>query len=56
MKKEKLTYLSPLTETFVIRFEGNVMLTASQTASGGATFDDPLADIDDQSDAYDWGW
>ena len=22
MKKEKLTYLSPLTETFVIRFEG----------------------------------
>lgn len=34
MKKLKLTYLSPTTETLVVRFEGNVMQQASPLRYG----------------------
>ena len=54
MKKLKLTYLSPTTETLVVRFEG--VVCASQDATGGASFSTPNANVEDHSDDDDWGW
>ena len=34
MKKEKLTYLSPETETLVVRFEGGILTNSGGTEEG----------------------
>ena len=60
MNKEKLTYLSPETETLVIRFEGVVCTSPLQTLgllSGGGdgnSFGDTKAEVQDLSSGQDW--
>ena len=61
MNKQKQTYLSPETETLVIRFEGVVCTSPLQTLSlmsiGGSSddgFGDSAADVEDLSGAKWW--
>ena len=53
MKKQKQTYLSPETETLVVRFEVNIMSNPGGV-SGGGFGDTPKADVDDQSGENWW--
>ena len=61
MNKQKLTYLSPETETLVVRFEGVVCTSPLKTLGmmsigGGADdgFGDSAAEVQDLSDAKWW--
>ena len=60
MNKEKLTYLSPETETLVVRFEGVVCTSPLQTLSlmslgeGDQGFGDSAASIEDKSSENWW--
>ena len=46
MKTEKLTYESPLTHPFVVRFEGRIM-TGSETANAPSALPSYDQDYDD---------
>lgn len=51
MTKEKLTYVSPETETLVVRFEGAILQTSKLGTSGFSE----KGNITDRS-GEDWGW
>ena len=53
MNKQKQTYLSPETETLVVRFEG-VICGSKDIDNQGGGFDNP-ANVDDQSGSSWWG-
>lgn len=50
MNKIKETYLSPTTETLVVRFEGS-LLTLSNEGKGGI-YNIGVDDVNDDDDAY----
>ena len=53
MNKQKQTYLSPETETLVVRFEG-VICTASKDGGASGGFGDQNSDVDDHSGDSWW--
>ncbi len=60
MNKQKQTYLSPETETLVVRFEGVICTSVLRTLGmmsvigGDSGFGDTAASVQDHSSEEDW--
>ena len=54
MNKQKQTYLSPETETLVVRFEGVICGSQDGDVPSSGFGGNPNADVDDQSGSNWW--